>query len=74
MKITVEQELPCDLGTLRRFLEAATRLVSSDMTAYVSYVDESNKFLASNKYLRICSAKELEIDPNLPWGSRVRGL
>jgi hypothetical protein len=39
MNVYVEQQLPCNLGMLRRFLDKATDLVGADMTAYVTSVD-----------------------------------
>lgn len=52
MKTTVEQAIPTDLGTFRKFLDEATRLVGADMTAQVS--------APGNFMLRICATKEFE--------------
>lgn len=71
MRITVEQQLPADLGTLRKFLDAATRLVDADMTALVTIRSDAN----STRFLSVCSARELkESSPSTAWGDRVKGL
>lgn len=56
MRITVEQQLPTTLGTLRKFVDAATRLVDADTTALVTIWSDPN----SARFLRVCSATELE--------------
>jgi hypothetical protein len=52
MRVIAEQPLPTDLGTLRKFVDKATRLVEADVTSVVSYQKDG--------YLRVCAAKELE--------------
>lgn len=49
MRIVVEQEIPTDFGTLCEFMSATTRLINSDMSAYVTVYDG---------WLRVCSAAE----------------
>jgi hypothetical protein len=56
MRITVEQTLPTDLGTLRRFIDKATALVDADVTSLVTYVSYDK----NGGYLSICAARELE--------------
>jgi hypothetical protein len=56
MRITVEQTLPCDLGTLHKFIDKATALVYADMTSLVTYINYDK----NSGYLSICAARELE--------------